>query len=122
MKNNYKQLMSTPPTEHSSFKRSASHSLRSSFRLPKKRNNIPTTTISCSSLPTTFIPRKAAALLDISLPPTKSFSQNNSIKKLPEPVKVATIRRRSVWANSSASKVFEGKKRFCDKLKNSLNN
>lgn len=105
MKNNYKQLMSASPNEPSAFKRSASHSLRSSLRLPRKRNNVP---ISCSSLPPPFIPRKAAALLDISLPPKnlKALLKDScSNKKLPEPVKVATIRRRSVWANSSASKI-----------------
>lgn len=108
MKNNYKQLMSKSPSESSVFKRSTSHSLRSSFRLPKKRSNIQT--VSCS-LPS-YVPPKAAALLEISMPATKSKQSNESFSETetagfrfnPQPLRVATIRRRSVWANSSASK------------------
>ena len=107
MKNNYKQLLSKSPSESSVFKRSASHSLRSSFRLPKKKNNFQA--ISCSSLPP-YVPPKAAALLEISTP-TQSSKQSKenlnetiSVRINHQPLKVATIRRRSVWANSSASK------------------
>lgn len=94
--NNYKQLLlSKSPSEPSVFKRSTSHSsFRSSFRLTKKINNVPT--LSYSSLPS-HIPPKAAALLEIPLPP---ISNDQNKQKL----KVATIRRKSVWANSSASK------------------
>ena len=93
MKNNYKQLMSKSPSEPSVFKRS-NHSFRS-FRLTKRLNNVQTT--SCSSLPS-YVPPKAAALLEISVPP--------KIDNFPKmPLKVATIRRRSVWANNSASKI-----------------
>jgi hypothetical protein len=98
MKNNYKQLMSKSPSEPSVFKRSTSHSFRSSFRLTKRFNNVQA--ISCSSLPS-FVPPKAAALLEISLP-ANSAKVQDLIKM---PMKVATIRRRSVWANSSASKI-----------------
>lgn len=107
MKNNYKQLLSKSPSESSVFKRSASQSLRSSFRLPKKRSHIQA--VSCSSLPT-YVPPKAAALLEISMPPLsskqseKNFIETSSARINPQPLKVATIRRRSVWANSSASK------------------
>jgi hypothetical protein len=94
--NNYKQLLLTKsPSEPSVFKRSASHSLRSSFRLTKKINNVPT--LSYSSLPS-HIPPKAAALLEIPLPPINN-DQNKQQK-----LKVATIRRKAVWANNSASK------------------
>lgn len=110
MKNNYKQLLSTSPKDQHStnaFKRSANNSFRSSFRLaPRKRNNAQT--MACSSLPTQIVPRKAAMLLDISLPPTSSkpLRSDQNVPKLPQPLKVATIRRRSVWANSSASKII----------------
>lgn len=101
--------MSKSPSESSVFKRSTSHSLRSSFRLPKKRSNIQT--VNCSSLPS-YVPPKAAALLEISMPATKSKQSNESFSETetagfrfnPQPLRVATIRRRSVWANSSASK------------------
>lgn len=102
-------MSKSPSGESSVFKRSASHSLRSSFRLPKKRNNVQVTT--CSSLPTA-LPRKAAALLDLSFPPSNGqkniaggFKPEANFEKLPEPLKIATIRKRSVWANSSASKI-----------------
>lgn len=95
MKNNYKQLSSKSPSESSVFKRSASHSIRSSLRLPRKRNF--TEVANLSSLPP-YVPPKAAALLDFPLPPV---ARNFNFK---EPMKVATIRRRSVWANSAASK------------------
>jgi hypothetical protein len=97
MKNNYKQL-SKSPSEPSVFKRS-SQSFRS-FRLTKRLNTAQTA--SCSSLPS-YVPPKAAALLEIQLPP--------KIDNFPKmPLKVATIRRRSVWANSTASKtvIFKG--------------
>lgn len=106
MRNNYKQL-SKSPSEPSLFKRSASHSFRSSFRLSKKRNI--DHTASCSSLPS-FVPPKAAALLEIPLPAKNLNSKQDSDENLnihinsPKTLKVATIRRRSVWANSSASK------------------
>lgn len=106
MKNNYKPLLSKSPSESSVFKRSASHSLRSSFRLPKKRAN---QAVGCSSLPP-YVPPKAAALLEISMPLANSKQSKENIKEPslvrnnPQPLKVATIRRRSVWANSSASK------------------
>ena len=45
------------------FKRSASHSLCSSLRLPRKRNFAETTNL--TSLPS-YVPPKAAALLDFS--------------------------------------------------------
>lgn len=108
MKNNYKQLLSKSPSESSVFKRSASHSLRSSFRLPKKRSHIQS--VNCSSLPP-YVPPKAAALLEISMPASSSKQSNNNLCESSgvrinnlQSLKVATIRRRSVWANSSASK------------------
>lgn len=99
--------MSKSPSESSVFKRSASHSLRSSFRLPRKRMNVELKP-SCSSLPP-YVPPKAAALLQISMPTpnlnqAESFNEVVTVRKFPEVMKVATIRRRSVWANSSASK------------------
>lgn len=103
MKNNYKQLASKSPSEAAVFKRSASQSFRSSFRLTRRKHNAPT----ASSLPS-YVPPKAAALLEISIPPATTFSENfneNLVRKGGEPLKVATIRRRSVWANSSASKI-----------------
>lgn len=103
MKNNYKQLLAKSPSEPSVFKRSASHSLRSSLRITRKlnNNNAPTTatTLSYSSLPS-FIPPKAAALLEIPLPPLQNRQSCNNDQRL----KVASIRKRSVWANSAASK------------------
>lgn len=95
MKNNYKQLLSKSPSDSSVIKRSASRSLRSSLRLPRKRNFAETSTL--TSFPS-YVPPKAAALLDFPLP---SSASSFNFK---EPMKVATIRRRSVWANSAASK------------------
>lgn len=101
MKNNYKQLHSESP---SVFKRAANYS--SSFRLQRKRSN--SQAADCNLLPSHLImPPKASALLGFPLPPTTLKPYNHEQCKsheLKKPLKVATIRRRSVWANSSASK------------------
>lgn len=110
MKNNYKQLSRSPSEPSiSGLKRSASHALRSSFRLPKKRSNSQLRPLNCESLPL-YVPPKAAAILQIDLSSTalavklNCKSEENFVAQYVEPIKIATIRKRSVWANSAASK------------------
>lgn len=96
--NNYKQLARSP-SEPSILKRSASHALRSSFRLPKKRmNNTQFHALNLEQLPS-YIPPKAAAILEIKVSTNYEKLLNEAHSG-----KYATIRKRSVWANSSASK------------------
>lgn len=108
MKNNYKQLTRSP-SETSILKRSASHAIRSSFRLPKKRMSTQLHALNLEQLPS-YIPPKAAALLEINItnPPIHStqLTTSNSSHLLTNEshIKFATIRKRSVWANNSASK------------------
>lgn len=112
MKNNYKQLTTSPTTRghhlSSSFKRSASHALRSSFRLPVKNKRMTSSqfhALNLDQLPI-FVPPKALKLLQIDLPPLNNV--DNLIKSTMnvngEPIKIATIRKKSVWANASTSK------------------
>lgn len=104
MKNNYKQLTSGEPT---ALKRSASHALRSSFRLPKKRTaNSQFHALNIEQLPS-YIPPKAAALLEINLPPPCANKFDNSMTNVEtqqKHIKIAAIRKPSVWANGSSSK------------------
>lgn len=110
MKNNYKQLTKSP-SEPAILKRSASHALRSSFRLPKKRTNSQFHALNLEQLPT-YIPPKAAALLQINVANhSKNNNNHHHINPLKmskinaeQPIKIATIRKRSVWANASLSK------------------
>lgn len=100
MKNNYKQLKSPPSLNNkNTFKRSASHALRSSFRMPVKNKRISGqfNALNLDQLPTS-IPPKALRLLQIDLPPP------STINNVSDQIRIATIRRKSVWANASASK------------------
>lgn len=99
MKN--KNILNKSPNEPFMFKRSASHSLRSSLRIPRKLNNAQSAVVTNSALPS-YIPPKAAALLEIPLPPVQ-IRTNGIDQKL----KIAAIRKRSVWANSAASKIHQ---------------
>jgi hypothetical protein len=113
MKNNYKQLTTSPTNGHlsSNFKRSASHALRSSFRMPvkSKRTNSQFQALNLDHLPT-YVPPKALKLLQIDLPPLDKFDNDKLIKSTmnvsAEPIKIATIRKKSVWANASSSKLI----------------
>lgn len=105
MKNNYKQLTSkSPPSRNSSggFKRSASHALRSSFRMPAKNsaNTKRINALNLDQLPA-HIPPKALRLLQIDFPPCDKIDKLAAMNP-----KIATIRKRSVWANASLSKSF----------------
>lgn len=112
MKNNYKHLKTkSPTTGHFSsgvnniFKRSASHALRSSFRLPtkNKRTSSQFHALNLDQLPPS-IPSKALRILQIDLPPTvDKLAMNEIFSDHPLQTKIATIRRRSVWANATAS-------------------
>lgn len=107
MKNNYKNLSVKSPSENISvFKRSTSNSIRSSIRITRKNIAPSCDTVNAfaySSLPS-HIPPKAAALLEIPLPTiqVRSTLNLNNDQKL----KVASFRKRSVWANSAASKRY----------------
>lgn len=105
MKNNYKNLSVKSPSENISvFKRSTSNSIRSSLRITRKNVNPSCDALNVfaySSLPS-HIPPKAAALLEIPLPTIQVRSSLNNDQKL----KVASFRKRSVWANSAASKRY----------------
>lgn len=119
MRNNYEKL--TSPKDKSSvavlnLKRLGKSSIRASFRMSKR--------IKCKSIPIqniplnrdllpAFIPPKAAALLQIDLHFEQAKqSQNQSMADTSnvthtvslQPIKNATIRKKSVWANNSASK------------------
>jgi hypothetical protein len=89
MKTNYKRL--NPSS--GGFSEIKHSSLRSSFRLSKKRVKTQIDITNLDQLPT-HIPPKAASLLQINLP-----ASNENINNY----RVATIRRPSVWANSIAS-------------------
>lgn len=122
MKNNYKQLSplknSTTTTtlknkisgnnfSSSTFKRSASHALRSSFRIPakNKRSSSQFHALNLDQLPST-IPPKALRLLQIDIPRNGGDNNSSTITtmSLSNQIKIATIRKRSVWANASVSK------------------
>lgn len=114
MKNNYKQLTTSPTNGHlsSNFKRSASHALRSSFRMPvkNKRTASQFQALNLDQLPT-HIPPKALKLFQIDLPPLDKFDNVDKLIKSTmnvsaEPIKIATIRKKSVWANASTSKFY----------------
>lgn len=112
MKNNYKQLTSSPSSGQLSnnFKRSASHALRSSFRMPVKKRASQFQALNLDQLPT-HIPPKALKLLQIDLPPLDKFDNvdkliNSTMNVNTESIKIATIRKKSVWANASTSKFF----------------
>ena len=99
MKNNYKQLKTKSPTggqfSSNTFKRSASQAFRSSFRLSTVKNH--KRALNLDQLPPS-VPPKALRILQIDLPPTvDKLAMNASFSK------IATIRRRSVWANATAS-------------------
>ncbi|KAL7044239.1 hypothetical protein ACKWTF_001845 [Chironomus riparius] len=104
MKNNYRQLTRSP-SEPSILKRSASYALRSSFRLPKKRMSTQLHALNLEQLPS-FIPPKAAALLQINITTpsnhTALLTNPSHLITNESQIKFATIRKRSVWANSSA--------------------
>ncbi|KAG5674408.1 hypothetical protein PVAND_004382 [Polypedilum vanderplanki] len=103
MKNNYKQLTKSPSEPSLSIlKRSASHALRSSFRLPKKRANSQFHALNLEQQLPNYIPPKAAAILQINVPPSNCNSNTNEMLNKEEKIKIATIRKRSVWANSVA--------------------
>lgn len=111
MKNNYKHLTTSPPTNSHAFKRSASHALRSSFRKPakNKRTSSQFHALNLDQLPT-YVPPKALKLLQIDLPPLQ-FDNGSKLNKLTmnvseQPIKIATIRKKSVWANASSSKFW----------------
>lgn len=120
MRNNYEKL--TSPKESGvglSLKRLGKSSIRASFRMSKRMKSKPIPThipLNRDLLPT-FIPPKAAALLQIDLHSEQTKQLRNqlmanainvstvSLHSL-EPVKNATIRKKSVWANNSASKDY----------------
>lgn len=114
MRNNYEKL--TSPKDKSgvavlNLKRLGKSSIRASFRMSKRMkskpilsHNIP---LNRDLLPA-FIPPKAAALLQIDLhfeqaKQSHSMAHSSDTTPLP-PIKNATIRKKSVWANNSASK------------------
>ena len=104
MKNNYKQLKTKSPTggqfSSNTFKRSASQAFRSSFRLSTVKNH--KRALNLDQLPPS-VPPKALRILQIDLPPTVDKLAMNASFSDPLQVKIATIRRRSVWANATAS-------------------
>lgn len=109
MKNNYKQLKAKSPTgghfSSNTFKRSASHALRSSFRLPAVKNHKRMSqfhALNLDQLPPS-VPPKALRILQIDLPQTVDKLAMNASFTDPLKIKIATIRRRSVWANATAS-------------------
>lgn len=117
MRNNYEKL--TSPKDKSSaavlnLKRLGKSSIRASFRMSKRikckpipAHNIP---LNRDLLPA-FIPPKAAALLQIDLhfeqakqSQNQSMANTSNVTVSLQPIKNATIRKKSVWANNSASK------------------
>lgn len=108
MKNNYKHLKAKSPTSghfsSNTFKRSASHALRSSFRLPakNKRTSSQFHALNLDQLPPS-VPPKALRILQIDLPQTVDKLAMNANFSDQLQTKIATIRRRSVWANATAS-------------------
>ena len=115
MRNNYEKL--TSPKEKSSvavlnLKRLGKSSIRASFRMSKRMkckpipiHNIP---LNRDLLPA-FIPPKAAALLQIDLhfeqaKQSQLMANTSLVSASLAPIKNATIRKKSVWANNSASK------------------
>ena len=103
MKNNYKQLSASPT---GTFRRSTSHALRSSFRISTKNKNKRMSgqfnALNLDQLPS-HVPPKALKLLQIDLPSLNKVEKSIDGSELP--VKIAMIRKKSVWANASTSKL-----------------
>lgn len=110
MRNNYEKL--TSPKDKSgvavlNLKRLGKSSIRASFRMSKRMKSKPILSqnipLNRDLLPA-FIPPKAAALLQIDLHFEQSHLMAHSTGTTLPPIKNATIRKKSVWANNSASK------------------